>query len=91
MALSLLVLGGSGFVGRALVEEGCRRGWDVTTFNRGRGPAIPGISRIVGDRLDPATLRPLGRRDWDVVVVEDDEKHAITGSKDRHTKPDPQT
>lgn len=68
MALSLLVLGGSGFVGRAVVEEGCRRGWEVTTFNRGRGMAIPGISRILGDRLDPATLHPLRRRDWDVVV-----------------------
>ncbi len=68
MPLSLLVLGGSGFVGRAVVEEGCRRGWKVTMFNRGRGAAIPGVSRIVGDRLDPATLRPLRRHDWDLVV-----------------------
>jgi 2'-hydroxyisoflavone reductase len=31
----LLVLGGSAFVGRALVADALARGWDVTTFNRG--------------------------------------------------------
>jgi nucleoside-diphosphate-sugar epimerase len=68
MPLSLLVLGGSEFVGRAVVEEGRRRGWAVTTFNRGRGAAMPGISRIVGDRLEPPTLAPLRLHDWDLVV-----------------------
>jgi nucleoside-diphosphate-sugar epimerase len=67
--MRLLVLGGSSFVGRALVEEGVARGWDVTTFNRGRGAwAHPDAERLIGDRLDPATLAPLGRRDWDVVA-----------------------
>jgi nucleoside-diphosphate-sugar epimerase len=51
------------------VEEGVARGWDVTTFNRGRGAwAHPDVERIVGDRLDPATLAQLGARDWDVVA-----------------------
>jgi 2'-hydroxyisoflavone reductase len=31
----LLVLGGSAFVGRAIVDDALARGWDVTTFNRG--------------------------------------------------------
>jgi 2'-hydroxyisoflavone reductase len=32
---NLLVLGGSGFVGRAVVSEATADGWAVTTFNRG--------------------------------------------------------
>jgi nucleoside-diphosphate-sugar epimerase len=67
--MRLLVLGGSSFVGRALVEAGLARGWDVTTFNRGRGAwAHPDARRIVGDRTDPATLAPLAQQDWDVVA-----------------------
>ncbi|HEY4095587.1 MAG TPA: NAD-dependent epimerase/dehydratase family protein [Baekduia sp.] len=69
MTRSLLVLGGSSFVGRALVEEGLARGWAVTTFNRGRGGwSDPRAQRLIGDRLGPATLAPLGARDWDLVA-----------------------
>jgi 2'-hydroxyisoflavone reductase len=65
----LLVLGGSAFVGRAVVSEGLRRGWAVTTFNRGQtGTADPAARSLVGDRLDPATLEQLADRHWDVVV-----------------------
>jgi 2'-hydroxyisoflavone reductase len=64
MTTRLLVLGGSGFVGGALVAEGVARGWEVTTFNRGqRRPAD-----IVGDRNDPTALAALTRRDWDIVA-----------------------
>jgi nucleoside-diphosphate-sugar epimerase len=67
--MRLLVLGGSSFVGRAVVEEGVRRGWAVTTFNRGRSPAVDAnVERLLGDRLRPADLAPLGRRSWDYVV-----------------------
>jgi nucleoside-diphosphate-sugar epimerase len=68
MAMSLLVLGGSGFVGRAVASEGCRRGWKVTTFNRGRGLPVDGVAQVFGDRMDPATLGPLREDDWDIVV-----------------------
>ncbi len=76
----LLVLGGSAFVGRALVAEGVARGWEVATFNRGRAASEsasksaggsapdPRIERIIGDRTDPSTLAPLGLRDWDIVA-----------------------
>ncbi len=64
MTTRLLVLGGSGFVGGALVAEGLARGWEVTTFNRGQRRSAD----VVGDRNDPATLTPLARRDWDVVA-----------------------
>lgn len=69
MAASLLVLGGSGFVGRAVVAEGLRRGWRVTTFNRGHAPlSSPAVEAILGDRLDRSTLEQLRDREWDVVV-----------------------
>jgi nucleoside-diphosphate-sugar epimerase len=67
--MRLLVLGGTGFVGRAVVEEAVARGWAVTTFNRGRNAwAHPEAEQIAGDRLDPATHAPLGAGAWDVVL-----------------------
>ncbi|MEA2212714.1 MAG: hypothetical protein QOF83_2662 [Solirubrobacteraceae bacterium] len=69
MTARLLVLGGSGFVGRALVLEGLDRGWEVTTFNRGRRAVADRRVRTVrGDRLVPADLRPLGEGRWDLVA-----------------------
>jgi 2'-hydroxyisoflavone reductase len=67
--MRLLVLGGTTFAGRAVVEAAVARGWAVTTFNRGRGAwAHPAAERILGDRLDPATFAPLKRGAWDAVV-----------------------
>jgi nucleoside-diphosphate-sugar epimerase len=40
----------------------------VTTFNRGRGVATEGVTRIIGDRLDPTSLHPLRSGEWDLVV-----------------------
>lgn len=62
--MRLLVLGGSAFVGRAVVEEGVARGWEVTTFNRGRGWAHPEAAALHGDRLDWPGLEG----EWDLVV-----------------------
>jgi len=64
----VLVLGGSGFVGRAVVEEALARGWSVATFNRGRNAAVPGAERLIGDRLRSADLEALSGRAWDLVV-----------------------
>ena len=67
--MRLLVLGGSSFVGRAVVEDGLRRGWRVATFNRGTRPAVDvAVEPLLGDRLDPADLHVLRDREWDVVV-----------------------
>ncbi|HEX6247503.1 MAG TPA: NAD-dependent epimerase/dehydratase family protein, partial [Nocardioidaceae bacterium] len=55
--MRLLVLGGTRFVGRAVVEEALRRGDDVTVVNRGvSGPAQPGAETVHADRRDPAVL-----------------------------------
>jgi 2'-hydroxyisoflavone reductase len=73
----VLVLGGGGFVGGAVVAEGLRRGWSVTVFNRGLHGSVPeGALRLRGDRTLPGGLRPLtgrpagdnGAAYWDVVV-----------------------
>ncbi|GAA3193256.1 SDR family oxidoreductase [Actinocorallia longicatena] len=53
-------------MGRAVVEEGSRTGWKVTTFNRGTHPAPEGVTALRGDRL--ADLSALERGEWDLVV-----------------------
>jgi 2'-hydroxyisoflavone reductase len=67
--MRLLVLGGTTFAGRAVVEAAIARGWAVTTFNRGRGAwAHPDAERILGDRLDPTTFAPLAQGRWDAAI-----------------------
>jgi 2'-hydroxyisoflavone reductase len=67
--MRLLVLGGSSFVGRAVVEDALRRGWAVTTFNRGRASwSDPNVERLLGDRLQAGDVDQLGQREWDAVV-----------------------
>lgn len=65
-----LVLGGTRFVGRAIVSAAIEAGWDVTTFNRGRsGRPIDGTRTIHGDRTEPAGLaRLVDAGPWDVVI-----------------------
>lgn len=50
--MRILVLGGTQFAGRHLVELALARGHDLVLFNRGRtGPELfPGVERIRGDR-----------------------------------------
>jgi nucleoside-diphosphate-sugar epimerase len=66
----LLVLGGSAFVGRAIVADGIARGWEVTTFNRGRIAVEPDprVTRLLGDRAAPGALGSLRRGEWDIVA-----------------------
>ncbi|MBM7081834.1 NAD-dependent epimerase/dehydratase family protein [Micromonospora humidisoli] len=67
--MRLLMLGGTGFVGSAIVAEGVRRGWTVTMFNRGvHGDPPPGVHRLRGDRTAPDGLAALAGGDWDLVV-----------------------
>ncbi|MFE9672933.1 NAD-dependent epimerase/dehydratase family protein [Streptomyces sp. NPDC006259] len=66
--MRLLVLGGTEFVGRAVVEAALGRGWEVTVFNRGRHPSVPGARTLVGDRTAPGGLDALKDGEWDAVV-----------------------
>jgi 2'-hydroxyisoflavone reductase len=65
----ILVLGGTSFVGRAIVDDALNAGSDLTLFSRGKtGPELfPDLPRLIGDRdtADYAALRD-GR--WDAVV-----------------------
>jgi 2'-hydroxyisoflavone reductase len=64
-------LGGTSFVGRAIVEDALRSGADVTLFSRGvTGTELfPDVLRLIGDREigDYAALRGASGP-WDVVV-----------------------
>jgi 2'-hydroxyisoflavone reductase len=67
--LRLLVLGGTRFVGRAVVQAALDQGHRVTTFNRGTtNPELFAgrVEKLHGDR--GSDLSALRGRDWDAVV-----------------------
>jgi 2'-hydroxyisoflavone reductase len=66
--VQILVLGGTRFAGRAIVEAALGRGDTVTLFNRGQSnPGLfPGVETVTGDRTKD--LSPLDGRDFDAVV-----------------------
>ena len=68
--MRVLVIGGSMFLGKAIVAEALRRGDAVTTFNRGRSrPDARGVEAVHGDRRVTEDLRRLvDGREWDVVI-----------------------
>ena len=66
-----LILGGSTFVGRRMVDLLVREGHEVAVLNRGKTAAsLPdGVSRIVGDRTSTESMRAaLGGTQWDAVI-----------------------
>jgi 2'-hydroxyisoflavone reductase len=66
--MKLLVLGGTKFLGRAVVEAALAHGHEVTLFNRGRtNPGLfAGVEELRGDR--DGDLAALAGREWDAVV-----------------------
>jgi 2'-hydroxyisoflavone reductase len=70
--MRLLVLGGTSFVGRAIVEDALRHGAEVTLFGRGKTGAdlFPDVPRLIGDRDtgDYAALAAPRDGAWDAVV-----------------------
>jgi 2'-hydroxyisoflavone reductase len=68
--MRLLVLGGTRFVGRAVVEAALQRGWEVTGLHRGITGALPdGAVSLIADRTDPDALAAaLGSQQWDAVL-----------------------
>lgn len=65
----ILILGGTGFVGRILTENLIKEGISPVLFNRGkRNPDIfPELRKITGDRLTE-DIRKIGEESWDVVI-----------------------
>jgi 2'-hydroxyisoflavone reductase len=66
--MRILILGGTQFVGRHLVEAALAGGHEVTLFHRGRtGPDLfPDLEHVLGDRQSDLGL--LSARTWDAVV-----------------------
>src|ERR1700722_15641285 len=69
--MNVLVLGGTQFVGRHIVEELLRAGHAVTTLNRGQSvdELPPQVERLRGDRsLGVAGLDALAGRKWEACI-----------------------
>ncbi|MBI5949558.1 MAG: epimerase [Chloroflexi bacterium] len=66
--MRILVLGGTVFLGRHVVEAALARGHDLTLFNRGQSaPGLfPGVEEVHGDRA--TDLGKLAGRSWDAVI-----------------------
>ena len=64
----ILILGGTGFVGPAIVHAARARGHTLTLFNRGKtAPGMfPDVETIIGDRT--TDLDRLKGREWDAVI-----------------------
>jgi 2'-hydroxyisoflavone reductase len=65
----ILVLGGNGFVGRAVVADALEQGAEVASFSRGlSGRDLPSeVTQLVGDR-DAGDYESLRTGEWDAVV-----------------------
>ncbi|XVV38442.1 NAD-dependent epimerase/dehydratase family protein [Streptomyces sp. CA-100214] len=68
--MRILVMGGTWFLGRAIAEQALLKGWDVTTFNRGRsGADVTGVQAVHGDRTVQEDLQKLTQHGpWDAVI-----------------------
>ncbi len=66
--MALLVLGGTVFLGRHVVEAALRGGHDVTIFSRGltQPDLFPEVRKLCGDR--DGDLGPLMKGRWDAVI-----------------------
>lgn len=82
-AMRWLVLGGTSFVGRAIVEEAVGAGHQVTLFSRGRTGTdlFPTVERLTGDRAT-GDYASLAEGTWDAVVD-------VSGYIPRHVKQAP--
>ena len=66
--MKLLIIGGTAFVGRGIVEYALARGHEVTLFTRGktRPDSFPEAEHLTGDR--DGNLTALEGRTWDAVI-----------------------
>src|SRR5438128_6265713 len=66
--MKLLILGGTIFLGRHIVEAALARGHELTLFNRGQhNPELfPDVEKLRGDR--DGGLNVLDGRRWDAII-----------------------
>ncbi len=67
--MNILVMGGTQFLGKAIVEAAIGAGHEVTLFNRGktRNELFPDLEKLKGDRL-ASDLQSLQGRSFDAVI-----------------------
>jgi nucleoside-diphosphate-sugar epimerase len=68
MAMRILVMGGTRFVGRPLVSRLLAAGHELTLFTRGRNPVPEGVEHLQGDRASVEGLAALQDRPFEVIV-----------------------
>jgi nucleoside-diphosphate-sugar epimerase len=68
LGMDILVMGGTRFVGKPLVEHLLAAGHALSLFTRGNKPAPAGVEHLIGDRSTPEGLQPLDGRRFDVIV-----------------------
>jgi 2'-hydroxyisoflavone reductase len=68
--MKILLIGGTRFVGRHLVDVALARGHSVTLFNRGKSNAelFPNVGQTRGDRANADDLARLQSQTWDAVI-----------------------
>jgi 2'-hydroxyisoflavone reductase len=66
--MNLLIIGGTRFLGRHLVDSALARGHQITLFNRGKTDPnlFPQLETILGDR--DHDIEKLSSRTWDAVI-----------------------
>jgi len=68
--MKLLVIGGTQFVGKSIVESALERNHEVTLFNRGKTNPdfFKETEKIIGDRENLDDLKKLKGQHWDAVI-----------------------
>ncbi len=68
--MNILIIGGTKFLGRHLVDSALARGHNVTLFNRGKtNPNLfPQVETILGDREHDLEKLAQAGREWDAVI-----------------------
>jgi 2'-hydroxyisoflavone reductase len=82
--MRILILGGTQFVGRHLVEAAFERNHEVTLFHRGNRNPYPNLENILGDRT--SDLERL-QGEWDAVVDTSGYVPRVVSMSARHLEP----
>jgi nucleoside-diphosphate-sugar epimerase len=66
--MKILVMGGTRFVGKPLVDHWLQAGHQLTLFTRGKNPVPTGVQHLVGDRTTADGLDQLSGCSFDVIA-----------------------